>query len=601
MHHITLVCPAQEVSSLAEELRQLGVLHLEALEDLPPPQTEAWQAYQKALQIARQYQAEGIRPEADIGSAPQLAEALAQAEAELARLDFRNGEVERDLSTWARWGDLDPQKLAALERLGLQVALFESAEKIFLQTDFAGVITQVVERKARRVCFAAFGRKEDLEVLPFEAQALPDKSREALLAEQKELQTLRDKTVMRLQQYAQAQTNLQEALENLEEEWTFQQATQAFQAKEEDMPHVLKGWVPQEKIPLIQKGLDGKAVAYASRPANKGERVPVELKNKAFSRLFEPITRIFQLPHYFEYDLTPFIAVFYPLLFAYCLGDAGYGAVLSLVALLALLRMGKSNPGIPVLALVLGLTTTVMGLIKSGSLFGIALSLDHQNPFIRYLGQFVIIPDGGDFFFNAFNVALLIGVVQILSGVLIAFFKAWRYDGFLPALSHLGKFFILTAAILLFLGDDLGFSAFIALALKLQLALGVLMVMFFHDMGLALLPRLGSSILPLFFIFTGLLGDVLSYVRLFALGVTSSVLGLVVNQIGMDMASDRWWTWLGAGAFLLFGHLLNFFLAALGAFIHPLRLTFVEFYNNAQFEGGGQIYQPFQRTTSKSS
>ncbi len=109
---------------------------------------------------------------------------------------------------------------------------------------------------------------------------------------------------------------------------------------------------------------------------------------------------------------------------------------------------------------------------------------------------------------------------------------------------------------------------------------------------------MGSGLLPLFFIFTGIMGDVLSYVRLFALGVVSSVLGLVVNEIGMQIMSSSWWGILIGIIFLLFGHSLNLALAVLGAVVHPLRLTFVEFYNNAQFEGGGIEYKPFKNVTN---
>ena len=81
--------------------------------------------------------------------------------------------------------------------------------------------------------------------------------------------------------------------------------------------------------------------------------------------------------------------------------------------------------------------------------------------------------------------------------------------------------------------------------------------------------------------------------------MASSVLGLVVNQIGMQIMDSGWWGWILGIVFLLFGHSLNLALAILGAFVHPLRLTFVEFYNNAQFEGGGIEYKPFKKLTSK--
>ena len=137
------------------------------------------------------------------------------------------------------------------------------------------------------------------------------------------------------------------------------------------------------------------------------------------------------------------------------------------------------------------------------------------------------------------------------------------------------------------------------LVAQVMLFSGIGLVLVSHDLKLSLFKRVGGGLLPLFFIFTGLLGDALSYVRLFALGVASSVLGLVVNQIGMQIMDSGWWGWILGIVFLLFGHSLNLALAILGAFVHPLRLTFVEFYNNAQFEGGGIEYKPFKKLTSK--
>ncbi len=290
------------------------------------------------------------------------------------------------------------------------------------------------------------------------------------------------------------------------------------------------------------------------------------------------------------------IAVFYPILFAYCLGDAGYGALMTLAVLIGWFTFLKKQRGLAALVGILGISTTIMGLIKSGSLFGIPLTIESETGWLAALGRLVIIPDDSSFFFNAFNVALLIGVFQILVGILLAIAKEWYYNGFKESLSLWGKLMIVVSAVLLFMSDSLNLNELHQNILSGTLVAGMLLIMLFHDLSQSILVRMGSSVLPLFFIFTGLLGDVLSYVRLFALGVTSAVLGLVVNRIGMDMVSENWWSWIGVSAFLLFGHSLNFVLAALGSFIHPLRLTFVEFYNNAQFEGGGKAFKAFKKS-----
>ena len=97
---------------------------------------------------------------------------------------------------------------------------------------------------------------------------------------------------------------------------------------------------------------------------------------------------------------------------------------------------------------------------------------------------------------------------------------------------------------------------------------------------------------------TGLLGDVLSYIRLFALGLSGGVMGLVFNELAINMGGDIGIpvvSQLVTVLILLFGHSINLFIAVLGSFVHPMRLTFVEFYKNAGFEGNGKKYRPFAR------
>jgi V/A-type H+-transporting ATPase subunit I len=283
-------------------------------------------------------------------------------------------------------------------------------------------------------------------------------------------------------------------------------------------------------------------------------------------------------------------------MFAYCLGDAGYGLIFLVASLIGWFSFFKNTRSLALLGMILGLMTTVMGLVKSGSVFGIPTNSQQWEVF-EVLGKYVMVPDDRDFIFNAFNVALMIGVAQIFMGIFISIYNKFRYEHWTNAISQIGKLFIVFGLIWIFLADMQEIVTLQQFGILRQILLvgGIILVLFFHDMTQALPARAASGLLPLFFIFTGVLGDILSYVRLFALGVASSVLGLVVNQIGMQIMENSWWGVIIGVVFLLFGHTLNFCIAVLGSFVHPLRLTFVEFYNNAQFKGGGKEYRPFRK------
>ena len=96
---------------------------------------------------------------------------------------------------------------------------------------------------------------------------------------------------------------------------------------------------------------------------------------------------------------------------------------------------------------------------------------------------------------------------------------------------------------------------------------------------------------------TGILGDVLSYLRLFALGLAGGMLGQAFNDLALNVKGDSVLTWLPFVAILLVGHLINLLLSSLGAFVHPMRLTFMEYFKNAGYEGKGSAYNPL--TTNK--
>ena len=95
---------------------------------------------------------------------------------------------------------------------------------------------------------------------------------------------------------------------------------------------------------------------------------------------------------------------------------------------------------------------------------------------------------------------------------------------------------------------------------------------------------------------TGILGDVLSYIRLYALGLAGGMLGGAFNDLGaMVLGSEPTWQWLPYVIILLFGHILNLLMSCLGAFVHPLRLTFVEYFKNSGYEGKGLKYNPLKK------
>ncbi len=188
--------------------------------------------------------------------------------------------------------------------------------------------------------------------------------------------------------------------------------------------------------------------------------------------------------------------------------------------------------------------------------------------------------------FSAIFIALILSLVNKI-----------RYGNIGDIFAAIGKLIAVPALVLWFLGDMQGIAY-----IKMNFApyyyyamiVGAIMLVFLSNIGKKF--DVLNSVLAIYFVITGLLGDVLSYIRLFALGASSGILGLVVNQIGGGFAAIPYVGMIIMVVFLIGGHAANFGISILGSLVHPLRLTFVEFYNNVGFKGGGKMYNPLKKT-----
>jgi V/A-type H+/Na+-transporting ATPase subunit I len=236
----------------------------------------------------------------------------------------------------------------------------------------------------------------------------------------------------------------------------------------------------------------------------------------------------------------------------------------------------------------LGFATVLFGML-TGTFFGIDL-LNADVPWLERAKAYMINTD------QLFNLAIIFGAIQILFGMVLRVINITRTRGFLYSLATIGW-------LVLIIGLGTVYALKNAEAVPSQVAgyaqtavlivAGLLILVFNHPKRNVFI-NFGAGIWDTYSMFTSLLGDILSYIRLFALGVSSAILGLVFNSMAMSMRPDHIiFGPLVMIIILIFGHGLTIFMASLGAFVHPIRLTFVEFYKNAGFTGGGKAYTPF--------
>jgi V/A-type H+-transporting ATPase subunit I len=416
-----------------------------------------------------------------------------------------------------------------------------------------------------------------------------------------------------------------------------------------DTLRILEGWVPEEHEEEVAALSERTGAVTIVTAPEEGEMPPVQLRNSRFSRLFEPISRLFDLPNYGELDLTPYFAPFFMIFFGFCLGDAGYGVVFILLGAVLKLKLGKKHEMRPILTLAqyFGAATILFGLL-SGTFFGInlidsgytltaesieilgkegvpeevLLQLDNIKdtyynsrsgfreavesslgepasvygeevlksaeagiPFVRGFRHLMQEP------LSMFYLSILIGAMQIIFGIFVKVMNITRRRGFRYALSSVGWLVLIIALVLR--GTGVMESAALTYIWYGLLGVAGLFILVLNKPGEGIIARVGGGIWDSYNMVTGIFGDLLSYIRLFALGISSAILGFVFNDISLQLLSIPWIGWLFFLVILIAGHSINLFLATLGGFIHPMRLTFVEFYKNAGFEGGGKEYKPF--------
>ncbi len=363
----------------------------------------------------------------------------------------------------------------------------------------------------------------------------------------------------------------------------------------ENMICCFEGFAPKECDKKVQELLDSECVYYTSKEAKVEDNPPIKLHNNRFARMFEGLTGMYGMPVYDEFDPTPVLSVFFMLFFAMCMGDAGYGLVLIFFGIAVNKKWVKIDmfKNIGSLISFLGVATLIVGLFL-GTAFGISL---HDASWVPdSFKKLMIVGNVGSYDIQMV-LALGIGVFHICLAMVIKTVCYLKRFGFKECISTCGWTLlivgvIITLAVSAFIGLSEDLTKMIIIGIAAVSALGIFI---FNKPGRNPLLNIGSGLWDTYNMATGLMGDVLSYIRLYALGLAGGMLGGAFNDLSlMVLGPHPTWQWVAAVVILFFGHVLNLLMSCLGAFVHPLRLTFVEYFKNSGYEGKGLKYNPLK-------
>jgi V/A-type H+-transporting ATPase subunit I len=290
------------------------------------------------------------------------------------------------------------------------------------------------------------------------------------------------------------------------------------------------------------------------------------------------------------------VAPFYSLFFAICLTEGGYGVVITLLCALALIILkprGAMRRFIN-LFLVLGVVSIVVGVLI-GTIFGINFDALPQNlAWLREARYKVMIFDSGKEVMTFFAMCLGIGILHLITGYIIKMYMAFRDGDWASAVcDNLPYVFLLIAPVPKLLARSMPDKAqALNYAFFALLGLWGLTILFFSERGtLNPVKRIGKGLFTLYGV-SSVFGDVLSYSRLLALGIATGVIAGVVNILA-DLVKQL--PIVGVVAFvpvLVFGHFFNLATSGLSAFVHSIRLNFMEFFSRF-YIGDGRAFTPF--------
>jgi len=584
------------------ELRNLGVVHIDKKMTEPTAEMqELMRHIAEVKQSIKKLDWFKVTPATQSPGYPNgeaVYRRVKEIEKEQEFLQHHQARLEKEEKQLDPWGNFDWDHLARLETSGLEFRFFTCPAKKFESQWSVDHYIDIVHEEKGNYYFVKIDRKgadlsEFLELPGVEQVYLPQSSLDKVRNELKEVQAKIKNLHDELGELAAGGKSLLTGYyDALRDDFDKQNAVQQTSGEVEGKVMVMEGFVPETRKKELDEFLEKKQILYIASPPDPEVKSPILLKNNRFARLYEVIARLYDLPNHTELDLVPLFAPFYMMFFGFCMGDAGYGLLMVIGAALAKPRMPGMRD-ILTLAQWLGLATIIFGFL-TGTFFGIPL-IDANIPFLEPVKKFMLDTN------KLFNLALILGAIQILFGMFVKVFNIRKSQGIRYSFATIGWLVLILGSGILFGLKSAEVVTKPVAGIIQNVILGVAGVLIFllNNPKRNVLVNIGAGLWDAYGMASGIFGDLLSYIRLFALSISGGILGFVFNQLAMSLKPDN--IILGPLVMiiiLVIGHGINIFMCGLGAFVHPMRLTFVEFYKNAGYTGGGKPYTPFEPNIS---
>ncbi len=581
MKKILLLAVSAERENALKALRDVGVMQIDVQNAKPTARAlEAAEAFRDACRVeselARFAEEKEIGAPANFTPDRSDAEYLAGCRALFERRSALQTECEKinlRMQQLAPWGDFRLAAINELAERGIFVKLcrgtYKDLEKLDKCDDLA---VAIVNQDRRNVDFILVSEREiddrELPVVKLADTDDPVLLRMRLETAEKEISSIEEKLVS----YVAAQKEIAAARDALLADAEFSAAFDA--AQDCDAVIALAGFVPAESVDALRAAAKTHGWGLVIDDPAPEDNVPVLLRENKFSKTIKPLFDFLGImPGYREMDISGGVLIFFTIFYAMIIGDAGYGALFVLASAAATWKFrGKKQAKMPLkLAWILSIATVVWGAL-SGNWFGVSLGG------LKCLTD----PAVKDASVQCFCFAL--AVIQLSLGHIwkAIFDRNWKSIG-----ANLGWMliiwgnFFLAIRIIVWPGDYPAVMNYCYLA-------GLVLVLI-----CGLNWKNPADIFQFPFSMIGSFSDLLSYIRLFAVGMAGTYIAGNFNGMGLSVMNSSAWFIPGGLLVILFGHVLNLALCLMSVLVHAVRLNTLEFSNHTGLTWSGNAFHPF--------
>ena len=581
MKKITILARAADTGRTLDALRDIGVMHLKHLQ--PPRGQDLEQARQMAQNIHKAVEAlPGVKSSQLTGdhylhTLDRINQTLEDQRDTMEKLSALQRERERVLP----FGQFEPEGIRQLEAAGVRVKLYFADAKLNI-TAPAGTYLALLTKNRSGIWFAVIGC-EDFE-LEAEQLPLPQRSLRAIDAEIGHCRARLQELESHLQELGRYRDCLVDHLRRVEEQISLLEARAGMAATGEIA--VIQGYCPVDELERMRHGAAANGWGLRlEEPGEQEEDIPTLIRNPRWVELIKPVFNfIGVVPGYREVDISAFFLFFLSIFFALIVGDAGYGLLYLILAVVGKMTIKAMDRSLFILLLEMSVFTIIWG-VMTGNYFGIPT-------------QYAPFPQLNLHWLN--DKQHIMELCFIIGAVHLTLAHTWHFIRLFPdwtCYSQLGwigtTWTMFFAARTMLLGYP--FPQFMYVVLGVGCVLIIVFMM--HPKNISK-EWFNLVVFPLNLV--GNFVDLVSYIRLFAVGMATYAVASAFNLMSMDIGFSSIITDIEAVLVLLFGHALNFALSGMGVLVHGIRLNVLEFSTHLGMEWTGTRYDPFQRMTVSS-